>query len=106
MFDEARNLANGPADSRCLFANTPVAPGPGAIFPVQAVRNSSWHFPAVSPAVLRFLEQAIPSKRTIGVCLAVVFVSSVFYSWISPERPVAEDYKISVAMPLVFLVGW
>lgn len=66
-------------------ANTPVAPGTGAIFPVQVVRNSSWHFPAVSPAVLQFLGKAIPSKRTIGICLAIVFVSSVLYSWISPH---------------------
>ena len=66
-------------------ANTPVAPGTGAIFPVQVVRNSSWHFPAVSPAVLQFLGKAIPSKRTIGICLAIVFVSSVLYSWISPD---------------------
>ena len=65
-------------------ANRPVAPGPGAIFPVQVDRNASWHFPAVSPAVLQFLGKAIPSKRTIGICLAIVFVSSVLYSWISP----------------------
>ncbi len=65
-------------------ANTPVAPGPGAIFPVQVVRKPSSHFPDVSPAVLEFLEKAIPSKRTIGFCLSVIFASCVFYFWISP----------------------
>ena len=65
-------------------ANTPVAPGPGVFYPVQVVRNSSLYFPAVSPAVLPFLKQALPSKRTIGFCLAVVFASCIFYSWISP----------------------
>lgn len=66
-------------------ANTQVAPGPNAFFPVQVARNTSWHYPAVNPAILKFLRRAIPSKRAIGFCLAVVVASSALYFVISPD---------------------
>ena len=65
--------------------NTPVAPGPGTIFPVKVVKNSSWHFLEASPAVGQFLEKTIPCTRTIGLFLAIVFTLTFFFFWISPD---------------------
>jgi hypothetical protein len=65
-------------------ANTQVSSGPNSAFPVQIDRNTSWHFPALNPAILKVLRRAILSKRAIGFCLAVVVASSVYYSLISP----------------------
>jgi hypothetical protein len=69
---------------RIRLANSQVAPGPNYFFPAQFDRNTSWHFPAVNPVILKFLTRAIPSKKAIGLCLAVIVASSVFYSSISP----------------------